>query len=104
MKFDRRQHVPMCFEECRPSGLTLSLGSRFNSVGLQDNANRGVGDVVSDVGQRTLDAVVAPSRVFPTESQDEIDEDEVAEGSSAGQSNPISSQSVLDASGGWCRV
>jgi hypothetical protein len=49
----------MRFEECRPGGLTQSVGCRFDSVGLQDIANRGVGDVVSDVGQRTLDAVVA---------------------------------------------
>ena len=66
------QHVPMRFEERGPRGLPLSVRSRFDAVRFEDVADGRVGDVVADVGQRTLDAVVSPGRILFGEPQDQV--------------------------------
>ena len=50
-------------EEFLPGRLPLALRDRLDSVLTQDVADRRVRDPVPQVGEGTLDAVVAPTRV-----------------------------------------
>ena len=72
---DRRQHVPMGLKERGPRSLMLSLRSRFDTVRFEDVFHGGIGDIIANIGQGALDAVEAPSRVFPGEPQNQVDDD-----------------------------
>ena len=64
---DRAQGFPVGLEERFPSGrqrLPLPFGSGFDPMLLQDVADGLVADLMSEVGKRSLDAVVSPSRVL----------------------------------------
>ncbi len=65
----------MCFEKRGPGRLLLSVGCRFDAVGFEHITYRRVGDVVADVGQRALDAVIALRRILIGEPQDQIHND-----------------------------
>ena len=43
-------------------------------MGFQDITDRGVADWVANVGQRTLDSIIAPQRIFFGELQDQIND------------------------------
>ena len=48
----------MRFEKRGPGCLPLSVGRRLDAIRLEDVADGGVGDVVADIGQGALDAVM----------------------------------------------
>lgn len=72
---DRGQNVPEGLDEGLPGGLPFPIIGRFNAVFFQDIADRLVGDAVSYVGQRALDTIVSPGRLFASESQDQVNND-----------------------------
>ncbi len=62
----------MRLQECLPRSCAFVIRCRFNTVGSENVADRGVADVVADVGQRTLDSVVTPGPIFLGELQGQI--------------------------------
>jgi hypothetical protein len=72
---DSGQHVPMGFEKRGPLSLMLSLRSRFDTVRCEDIFHGGIGDVIADIGQGALDAIVTPGRVVLREPQDQVHDD-----------------------------
>ena len=68
-KVNRRQHVPVGFEKRAPCGLPLSVGRWLDTVCFEDVPHCPGGDVVADIGQSALNAVVTPGRVLFGEPQ-----------------------------------
>jgi hypothetical protein len=61
---NRRQDVPMGFEKGGPRCLSLAVRRRLDAMLFEDIAHGLVRNLVSQVGQRPLDTVVAPSRIL----------------------------------------
>ena len=71
---DGRQHVPVGLDEGRPRRLSLSLTCRFDAVLFQDVTDGLVGDLVAEVGQRSLDAIVTPGRILACHAEHQLDD------------------------------
>jgi len=71
---DRAEHVPVRLKELLPGGLPLSVACGLDPVLPQNAADGGVGDLVPEVGERALDAVVAPCPILPGHAQDQLDD------------------------------
>jgi hypothetical protein len=71
---DRAEHVPVGLEEFLPGRLPLSLRHRLDAVFTENGADGGVRDLVPEVSQCALDAVVAPGRILPGHAQHEFDD------------------------------
>lgn len=71
---DRSQHIPVSFEKRAPGCLSFAVRCRFDTVLLENVAHSRVGDVVADVGQRTLNAIVAPGGILFGELHDQVDD------------------------------
>lgn len=71
-KVDRRQHVPVRLDKSRPRRLALSLGRWLDAVGLENVADRRVGNLMAQVSQGALNAIVTPTRVFLRHPQHEL--------------------------------
>jgi len=69
---DRGQDVPVGFDEGLPRCLSFAIRCWFDTVLLEDIADRLVGDVVAQVGQGALDAIVAPRRIFPCDARYQV--------------------------------
>ena len=54
----------MGLDERRPGGLALSITSGFDAVVFQNVADGLIGNLVADIGQRALNAVVTPGRIL----------------------------------------
>jgi hypothetical protein len=59
----------MGLEKAFSGRLSFSIRSRIDVIGLQDAADRDVGDQVAKIGQRPLEAIVIPARVFADHAQ-----------------------------------
>ena len=59
---DCSQNVPVGSKEGFPSGLTLPLSHRLDAVFFQDVSDGLIRDFMSEVGQRSLNTIVAPGR------------------------------------------
>jgi len=62
----------MCLDERIPCGLVLPQWRRLDAMGLENVAHGGVGDAMTQIGQGTLDAIIAPRRILPRHSQDQL--------------------------------
>ena len=71
---DAGQHIPVRLDECSPGGLSLAIRRGLNAVTLENIADRLIGDLVPQIGQGTLDTVVAPRGVFPSKAKNQIDD------------------------------
>ncbi len=69
---DCPQNVPVGMKECFPSGLPLPFRRRFDAVFFQDVSDGLIRDFMSEVGQRPLNAVVAPGGIVLRHLQDEL--------------------------------
>ncbi len=58
------QNIPVRFEKRLPSCPAFPAWCRFDSVLLENIAHGLIGDVVANIGQGTLDPIVASTRVF----------------------------------------
>ena len=58
----------MRFQERLPGRGPLARGRRLNAVRLENIANAGIRHVMSQVGQRALDAIIAPTWIFPCQT------------------------------------
>jgi len=67
---DRRQHVPMRFQERAPRQAPSAVGRRLEAMFPQHVPHRRVGDPIADVGQRALNSIIAPSGILLGEAQD----------------------------------
>ncbi len=66
--------VPVRLEELLPGGPPLPLTNRLDPVLTENAADGGVGDLVPEVGEPVLDAVVAPGWILPGHAQDQLDD------------------------------
>ena len=64
---------PVGFEKRFPRSGSLPLRRRLNAVSLQDVADRGVGDTITDLGEFALDPIIAPSRILFREPDGQLD-------------------------------
>ncbi len=64
--------IPVPVDELLPGPLALPLGSRFQTVSLQDVAHRLIRHIMSQVREGTDNPVVAPTAVLPGEAKDEL--------------------------------
>lgn len=55
--------------------LLLAIGRWLDAIPFQNVADRSIGDVITDIRQRALDAIAAPTRILLGESYDMIDDD-----------------------------
>ena len=62
----------MGFQERWPRRRSLAIRCGFNAMGLEHVGYRGVGNVETDVGRRTLNTIVSPGRILPGEANDGI--------------------------------
>jgi hypothetical protein len=62
----------VCEQEHLPWRALTPLGGRVDPVVLQDPLHRVPGDFVTEVGQRTLDACVAPLRILARHPRHEV--------------------------------
>ena len=99
-KVDRRQYVPVRFEERGPGGLALSVRSWLDTVRFENIAHGRVADVVAEVGQPALDAVVTPTGILLSEPQDQVDQRRI----SVCRCGPTSWPPIPDASEGSYRA
>ena len=67
-----REAGPMCEQERLPRRALTPLGGRVDPVVLQDPLHRVPGDLVTEVGQRTLDPRVAPLRILARHPHHEV--------------------------------
>ncbi len=66
------QNFPVGLQKRRPRRLPFPLGSRLDAVSLEDVGDAAVGQFVVEVGQRPLEAVVAPRRVLLSQADDQL--------------------------------
>ena len=71
---DGRQYVPMGLDERGPGSLTLSIACRFDAVLFEDVADGLIGDLVAQIGQCTLNAVVTPGRILACHAEHQLDD------------------------------
>jgi len=71
-EIDGGQHVPMRFEKCGPSRLSLPITGRLNAMLFENVTDRCVADVITDVGQSPLDSIETPRPILLGESQHQI--------------------------------
>ncbi len=71
-EIDGAQNIPVGFQEGFPSALTLSLRRWLDAVFFQDVADGLIGYLMSEVGQRPLNTVVAPGGIVLSHPQDEL--------------------------------
>ena len=64
--------LPMPGQELFPSSFTTPLRSRFNTVLLQNRGDGFVSDLVSEIGECTLDASIAPVTVFGRDTDNQF--------------------------------
>jgi len=57
---DRRDGIPVSFEEGFPSRCRPSFRCWFDSIFLEDVPDRGVGDSMAEIVERSLNSIVAP--------------------------------------------
>jgi hypothetical protein len=62
----------MGFEKGLPTGLPFSVRWRLDPMILQGIADRGGGDLVPQIRQCTMDAVIAPSWIFMSHPEDKF--------------------------------
>ena len=60
----RSKRIPVISDELVPCRLLRSFGRRLDPVALEDTSDRCLADVVTEVGQRSLDPLVAPGAVL----------------------------------------
>ena len=75
-EIDGGQYIPMSLEERLPGGLSPPLRRRLDAMLLQDVSHAGIGDLMTQVGQGALNAVITPGRIFPGEpaGEDEVEQ------------------------------
>jgi hypothetical protein len=61
---NRPENIPVGLEKSLPSGLMLSVRCRLDAVCFENISDGCVGDPVSKVGERPLDAIVAPGGIL----------------------------------------
>ena len=66
------QHLPMCLEKGRPQCPGGALRRRLNPIALQHVGNRPATNLVTEIGQRSLNAGVALSRIFLRHAHDQL--------------------------------
>ena len=71
-KVDCSQNFPVGMKECFPSDLPLPLRHWFDAIFFQDVSDRLIRDFMSEVGQRPLNTVVAPSGIVLRHPQDKL--------------------------------
>ena len=64
----------MGLEKGLPRGLAPAVGRGLDAVGPEDSGDRRIRDVVSQIRQCTLEAVIAPSRILTGHTQDEFND------------------------------
>src|SRR4029077_10898033 len=69
---DGSQYVPVGLQKRLPGGLSLPLGRRLDPVLLQDVLYGRVGDPVAEVGQGSLNAIVAPTGILLRQANDQV--------------------------------
>src|ERR1700680_1354201 len=62
----------MCLEKGRPRRSFAALRRRLNNIALQYIGNRPAANLVAQVGQRSLNAGVAPTRIFLRHAHDQL--------------------------------
>jgi hypothetical protein len=67
-----REAGPVCEQERLPRRALTPLGGRVDPVILQDPLHRVPGDLVTEVGKRTLDPCVAPLRILARHTHYEL--------------------------------
>ncbi len=73
-EIDGGEHVPMRFQKRLPGGLPLTLRGWLDAMLLQDVPHGRVGEAMAEVGERPLNAVVAPTGILGCQADDEVPE------------------------------
>jgi len=71
-KVDGGQYVPVRPQKVQPRGSPLARGRRLDAMVLEDVAHGDSGDRVPEIGQGTLNPVVAPTGIVPSHLQDKF--------------------------------
>src|SRR5205085_12454086 len=71
-KVDGRQYLPVSLEKGLPGGLAPPLGRRLDAMLFQDVGHAGIGDLMAQIGQGTLNAVITPGGVLLGEAHHQI--------------------------------
>src|SRR5438552_13850931 len=69
---DSGQNLPVGLEKRCPRGLILPLGRRLDAVALQDVGYGPIRDDMPQIGQRPLNAIMAPTRILLRQPHDQL--------------------------------
>ena len=81
----RSLHLPMGLEQ----GLTLCSPAPLDAIAFQDIGNRAATNLVTEIGQRSLNAGIAPARSVLRHAHDQLRDDLCTAGDGASWSCPF---------------
>ena len=68
------QHLPMPCQECLPGGVLSPARGRFNSMLFEDILNSGGRKLVPQIGQGSLDPIIAPGQILLCDLDDKAND------------------------------